>query len=651
MASAFVEESVVSNKISLSTWGKAFKYLKRLWPIVIVLLICMLFQAFYDSSFIPASNAAIIAAFGTGKDGNPILTNGDASLWNVLLTINILGSKIKLTFLNYVILSVVLVLLRSLAIFGLFFSMNYVEMEIMTSLRRDAFKRIQELSFSYFDKTPSGWLIARLQNDAASIGEVLSNSVLRIFQIVMSLVFTLITMFTQSWQLSLIILATTPIIFIVVMIFEKLILKYSRIARNSYSYFVGWLAESINGNKTIKTMAIEETVKGECEEITEDVRKKRTKTQRISGFFWPSVTFLSYLTTAIIIVVFPLMNINLEGTTEAAMLILFITFVNNIYNPIRQFAEIFSDLMSTQASVEKLFSLIETKPTLVDTPEVISKYGDLFNNKKENFEKLEGQIKFDHVSFSYLEGIEVLHNLNLEIKKGTSLAIVGETGSGKSTTVNLLCRFYEPTKGRILIDNVDYKDRSVGWLRSNIGFVQQTPFIFKGTVKDNIRYGKLDATDEEIIKACKDLDIHDFIMSLKDGYDTYLKDGGNELSQGQKQLISFARAIVRNPAILILDEATSSIDTETEHEIQGSINKMLVGRTSLIIAHRLSTIVDCDRILVMKDGVVVEDGNHKELMEKKGYYHKLYTNQFKELNINEQIDQFEEQIVKKDINL
>lgn len=651
MASAFVEESVVSNKISLSTWGKAFKYLKRLWPIVIVLLICMLFQAFYDSSFIPASNAAIIAAFGTGKDGNPILTNGDASLWNVLLTINILGSKIKLTFLNYVILSVVLVLLRSLAIFGLFFSMNYVEMEIMTSLRRDAFKRIQELSFSYFDKTPSGRLIARLQNDAASIGEVLSNSVLRIFQIVMSLVFTLITMFTQSWQLSLIILATTPIIFIVVMIFEKLILKYSRIARNSYSYFVGWLAESINGNKTIKTMAIEETVKGECEEITEDVRKKRTKTQRISGFFWPSVTFLSYLTTAIIIVVFPLMNINLEGTTEAAMLILFITFVNNIYNPIRQFAEIFSDLMSTQASVEKLFSLIETKPTLVDTPEVIAKYGDLFNNKKENFEKLEGQIKFDHVSFSYLEGIEVLHNLNLEIKKGTSLAIVGETGSGKSTTVNLLCRFYEPTKGRILIDNVDYKDRSVGWLRSNIGFVQQTPFIFKGTVKDNIRYGKLDATDEEIIKACKDLDIHDFIMSLKDGYDTYLKDGGNELSQGQKQLISFARAIVRNPAILILDEATSSIDTETEHEIQGSINKMLVGRTSLIIAHRLSTIVDCDRILVMKDGVVVEDGNHKELMEKKGYYHKLYTNQFKELNINEQIDQFEEQIVKKDINL
>lgn len=651
MASAFVEESVVSNKISLSTWGKTFKYLKKLWPIVIVLLICMLFQAFYDSSFIPASNSAIIAAFGTNESGNPILVNGNAPLWEVMLTINILGARVHLSFLNYVILSVVLVLIRSLAIFGLFFSMNYVEMEIMTSLRRDAFKRIQELSFSYFDKTPSGWLIARLQNDAASIGEVLSNSVLRIFQIIMSLTFTLITMFTQSWQLSLIILATTPFIFIVVWIFEKLILKYSRIARNAYSYFVGWLAESINGNKTIKTMAIEETVKAECEDITEDVKNKRTKTQRISGFFWPSVNFLSYITTAIIIVVFPLLDLNFEGTTEAAMLILFITFVSNIYNPIRQFAEIFSDLMSTQASVEKLFSLIETKPTLVDTKEVIEKYGDLFHNKTENFEKLEGNIKFDHVSFSYIEGIEVLHDLNIEIKKGTSLAIVGETGSGKSTTVNLLCRFYEPTKGRVLIDDVDYKDRSVGWLRSNIGFVQQTPFIFKGTVKDNIRYGKLDATDEEIIKACKDLDIHDFIMSLKDGYDTYLKDGGNELSQGQKQLISFARAIVRNPAILILDEATSSIDTETEHEIQGSINKMLVGRTSLIIAHRLSTIVDADRILVMKDGVVIEDGNHKELMEKKGYYHKLYTNQFKELNVNEQIDTFEEQIVKKDVNL
>lgn len=645
---AFVEESVVSTKLNFSVWLKTVKYIKKVWPMVLILLVCMLFQAFYDSSFIPSANLALMGYF----ESYGALITPSSMIWDVVLDFNILGIGFQISFLNYLILSIVLVVLRSFAMFGLFFSMAYIEMQIMVELRRDAFRRIQELSFSYFDKTPSGWLIARLQNDAASVGEVLSYSVLRIFQIVMNLTFTLITMFTQSWELALIILATTPLIFIIVLVFEYLILKYSRIARNAYSYFVGWLAESINGNKTIKTMAIEETIKEECQGITEDIRKKRLKTQRISGLFWPSVDFLSYLTTALIIIVFPLMgNVDNGVIINTSLLVLFIQFVAHIYSPIRQFAEIFSDLMASQASVEKIFMLIDTKPTLVDTPEVIEKYGDLFHNKKENFESLEGDIKFDHVSFSYLEGIEVLHDLNLHIEKGTSLAIVGETGSGKSTTVNLLCRFYEPSKGNILIDDINYKERSVGWLRSNIGYVQQTPFIFKGTIIDNIRYGKLDASEEDIIRVCKELDIHDFIMSLKDGYHTFLKDGGNELSQGQKQLISFARATIRDPKILILDEATSSIDTETEFNIQGSINKMLKGRTSLIIAHRLSTIVDASRILVMKDGIVVEDGNHKSLMEKKGYYYNLYMNQFKELNIDTQIDQYEEQIVKHNINL
>lgn len=648
MASAYVEEGNITSKLDFSVWVKAFKYIKKLWPIVIVLLICMLYQAFYDSSYTPSSSAALISAF---NENGGTLVGGNVPIWDVILRPKILGFEFALTFKYYLILSFSLMLIRSIAMFGLFFSMNYIEMKIMTELRKDAFKRIQELSFSYFDKTPSGWLIARLNNDAASISEVLSNSVLRVFQIAMSLIFTLITMFTQSWLLSLIVLATTPLIFVVVMIFEKLILKYSRIARNAYSYFVGWLAESINGNKTIKTMSIEETVKDECADITNDIRKKRLKTQRISGMFWPAVDFLANLTTALIILIFPFLGIESDTLTSAALLVLFIQFVSHIYNPIRQFAEIFSDLMATQASVEKLFLLINTVPTLVDKPEVIAKYGDLFHNKTENFEPLNGDIKFNHVSFSYNEGTEVIHDLNLHISQGTSLAIVGETGSGKSTTVNLLCRFYEPTKGEILIDDVNYRDRSVGWLRSNIGYVQQAPFIFKGTVKDNIRYGRLDATDEEIVDVCKKLDIHNFIITLKNGYDTYLRDGGNELSQGQKQLISFARAIIRNPKILILDEATSSIDTETEHDIQGAINKMLVGRTSLIIAHRLSTIVGADRILVMKDGVVVEDGNHKTLMEKKGYYHKLYTNQFKELNIGEQLSQYKEQIEDKNINI
>mgnify|MGYP000260141674 FL=1 len=642
--SVFKEEEIKS-KFSIAVWAKTFKYVFVKWPLLIVLFIGMMFTSFYDASFIPSMNAGLISAFDSGQ------LVGYNSIFDVILNVKILGIDLSLTFLNYIIFYIIMIVLRSISIFLTFFTMSYFEMIIMTGLRRDAYKRIQELSFSYFDRTPSGWLIARLQNDAANIGDVLSNSVLRIFWIAVELIFTLITMFSYSWLLSLIILATTPLIFFIVLIFQRIILKLSRIARTAYSEFVRWLAESISGNKTIKSLAIEDTIYKECDEIATDVCKKRFKTGKVNAFFNPSINVLSAITTAIIIVVFPMINISNETTSTIAMMVLFLGFVGSIFNPIAQFAEIFAELISTQANVEKLFMLIDTKPELVDSSEVIKKYGSLFDNKTENFEQMKGDITFDHVSFSYKKDLEVLHDMNIHINAGNSIAIVGETGSGKSTTVNLLCRFYEPTKGQILIDGVNYKDRSVGWLRSNIGYVQQTPFIFKGTIKDNIKYGKLDATDEEVITAAKVVDLHDFILSLKDGYNTFLKDGGDELSQGQKQLISFARAIIRNPKLLILDEATSSIDTETEHVIQEAIAKVLKGRTSIMIAHRLSTIVDCDRILVMKDGKVIEDVNHKVLMEKHGYYYELYMNQFKDLNLEAQIKTFDEQITGKNVNL
>jgi ATP-binding cassette subfamily B protein len=264
---------------------------------------------------------------------------------------------------------------------------------------------------------------------------------------------------------------------------------------------------------------------------------------------------------------------------------------------------------------------------------------------------LQGDLVFDHVHFSYIKGTEVIHDLNLHIRQGTSLAIVGETGSGKSTTANLLCRFYEPSEGRILVDGIDYKERSVGWLRSNIGYVQQTPFVFRASYYDNVRYGRPEATLEEVIEACKVVGVHDFIMTQKDGYMSELDDGGSQLSGGQKQLISFARAIIRSPRLLILDEATSSIDTESEGVIQSAMNKILKGRTSIIIAHRLSTIVNCDRILVMSNGKVIEDGSHCELMALKGHYHHLYMNQFRELNLESQISTYEQQIEQMDVKL
>ena len=556
MATSAFKEEEIDSKFSMRVWAKTFKYVLCKWPLLVLLCIAMMFTSFYDASFIPSMNASLISAFDSGQ------LAGYTDIFQVIFNVKILGIGFSINFLSYIIFYIIMIILRSISVFITFLTMNYFEMLIMTSLRRDAFKRIQELSFSYFDR-----------------------SVLRVFWIFIELVFTLITMFSYSWLLSLIILATTPIIYIIVFIFQRWILKLSRIARSAYSEFVRWLAESINGNKTIKSLAIEETIYKECDDIASDVCNKRFKTGKVNAFFNPSINILSAITTAIIIVVFPLLDIDDGTTSTIAMMVLFLGFVGSIFNPISQFAEIFAELISTQANVEKLFMLIDTKPELVDKPEVIEKYGDLFNNKTANFEQIKGKINFDHVSFSYKKDLEVLHDLNLEIEAGTSLAIVGETGSGKSTTVNLLCRFYEPTKGEIKIDDINYKDRSVGWLRSNIGYVQQTPFIFKGTIKDNIKYGKLNATDEEVINAAKVVDLHDFILGLPNGYNTYLKDAGNELSQGQKQLISFARAIIRDPKILILDEATSSIDTETEHVIQVAIAKVLKGRNCSPFIH------------------------------------------------------------------
>jgi len=641
MAELYKEEETIE-KLNLGVWKNAFRYLLPHWKLILLIFFSMAITSFYDSSFTPSMNAGLI---GAGQ------LEGYKNVFDVIINVKILGNVITLTFEQYIITYIVMILIRSGSVFVTFYTMNYFNMVIMTGLRRDGFKRIQELSFSYYDKTPSGWLIARLQNDAASIGDVMTWDVLRIFWIFMDTLFTLITMFSTDWRLSLIILATTPFVGLLTLFFEKTILKYHRLARNAYSDFVRWLAECINGNKTIKTMAIEETIYKECTDTTENVRSKRFKAGCVSAPYYPLITLVSTLTTCAIIIFFPILGVQDKDTYTIATLILFLGFVGSIYNPIQELSDIISDLMATQASVEKLFSLINTKPSLVDSKEVIEKYGDIFNNKTENFEPLKGDIYFKHVSFSYKPDTEVLHDLDLHIVEGTSCAIVGETGSGKSTTVNLLCRFYEPTKGQIFIDNVDYKDRSVGWIRSNIGYVQQSPFIFKGSVKDNIKYGKHNATDAEIIDVCKKLDVHDFIMTLKNGYETVLEDAGDELSQGQKQLISFARALIRNPRILILDEATSSIDTETEAVIQKSVNKMLVGRTSIIIAHRLSTIVDCSRILVMKDGKVIEDGNHVSLMNKKGYYHELYMNQFKELDVDSQIKTYETQIENKDIKL
>ncbi|MCI7213096.1 MAG: ABC transporter ATP-binding protein/permease [Bacillales bacterium] len=640
---AFKEEKLPS-KLNFKVWLKIGKYALKQYKLLILCLIMTLFVSFYDSSFIPLMNASAI------KASELMSGNNTTSIFDLVIeTTFIFNIKASLTYLQYMILFIVMILVRSVAIFVLFYFQNIISMRIMVDLRRDSFRKLQELPFSYFDKNSSGWLIARMQNDTSSIGDLISWDVNAIIWALFDLTFTFITMFSINWLYSLVVLASLPIVIIVVPLFEKEVLLRHRKARNAYSYYVGYLAETIDGAKTIKTLSSIDTVKKEADEITTDIKKKRFRAHMINGYVQPILSTLSSLTIALIIFL-GLKNVgSLDKASLVSTIILFVGFVSSIYNPLQNLSEVFSEIMAGQAGAEKLMQLIEEKVTIVDTPEVIAKYGTILNPKKENYINLDGDIEFSHVSFSYNEGVEIIHDLNLKIDKGTSLAIVGETGSGKTTTVNLLCRFYEPSKGHVYINNIDYKDIGLGCLRSSIGYVQQNPYVFSGTYLDNIIYGRLDATLEDARNACKIVGIDEYIMSTPNGYNTYLPTGGGSLSQGQKQLISFARAILKNPAILILDEATSNIDPLTEVKLQEALMNITKGRTSIVIAHRLSTIVSSDRIIVFDKGKIVEDGNHETLLSRNGIYKKLYNDQFASLSIDEQfeVSKKEEQIKQK----
>lgn len=302
-----------------------------------------------------------------------------------------------------------------------------------------------------------------------------------------------------------------------------------------------------------------------------------------------------------------------------------------LFEPVQQLARLLSELISCQANIERVMDLLEQKPDVVDEEAVIARYGDAFYARKENWERIQGDIVFEDVSFRYPDGKDyVLEHFDLHVPAGMNVAIVGETGAGKSTLVNLLGRFFEPTEGRILIDGRDYRERSQLWLHSQIGYVLQSPHLFSGTLRENIRYGRLDATDREVEEAAGEVSADVVAAKLEHGYESNVGESGGRLSVGEKQLISFARAILANPAIFVLDEATSSIDTQTEQLIQKAIRRLLKGHTSFVIAHRLSTIRQSDLILVVKDGKIIERGNHKELLAKKGYYYELYSRQFEE---------------------
>ena len=382
------------------------------------------------------------------------------------------------------------------------------------------------------------------------------------------------------------------------------------------------------GAKTTKTLVREEKNMEEFTDLTRDMRKFSVRAASLSALYLPIVVSLGSMATA-----YALWQGGREvmiGGMTLGVLQVFVNYTVQFFEPIRNIAGVFAEMQSAQAAAERVLTLLETEPDIVDSPEVEAVFGDNFHPRKENWPPLRGDVEFCHVDFQYKEGERVLNDFNLKIRAGETIALVGPTGAGKSTVVNLVCRFYEPTAGEIKIDGVNYRERSQLWLQSNLGYVLQEPRLFSGTIRDNIRYGKLDATDEDVRAAARLVNAEPFILRLEKGYDTDVGEGGSRLSTGEKQLISFARAILANPRIFVLDEATSSVDTQTEQMIQQAISKVLSGRTSFIIAHRLSTVRTADRILVIDDGKIQEMGTHQELIRKKGAYYKLYTNQFQE---------------------
>ena len=503
-----------------------------------------------------------------------------------------------------------------------------IEVNIVHDIREDGFKNLQRLSFSYYDTTPVGWILARMTSDAQRIGDCIAWGVLDLAWAFSVILFTIINMIYLSPKLAFICLAIMPVLLVISIFFQRKILSSQRIVRKINSQITGSFNEGITGARTTKTLVREEKNFHDFKGLSGSMKKASIHTAVLSGIFLPIVMIIGMVSTSS--VVYFGGNDLLKGIITFGTLSAFINYTMQMFEPVQQIARIFAEMQSAEASAERTLSLLSTEPDVVDTDEVIEKYGDYIIAKKENWESVKGEIEFKNVSFSYKTGEQVLEDFSLKINKGEKIALVGTTGSGKSTIVNLICRFYEPTSGEILIDGRNYKERSQLWLHSNLGYVLQTPHLFSGTVKDNIRYGKLDATDEEIINAAKAVNAYDFIMSLKKGFDTEVGEGGNKLSSGEKQLISFARAIIKKPAIFVLDEATSSIDTETEVLIQKAIENVLRDRTSFIIAHRLSTIRTSDRILLIDNGKVVEQGSHKELLKLKGRYYKLYTNQMVE---------------------
>ena len=586
-ADQFKEEEF-TGKLNGAVFGRILSLLKPYWLRVIGFLLTIIIVSVLDAYFTYLSKQIV---------DQGILTGDREMLYLILIRY---GS---------------LILLQSASIFGFVYLVGVLGERIRYDLRQRLFNHLQKLSLSYFSQTPVGWIISRVTNDTERVAELMTWGLLDATWGTVNIITGLFFMFAINWKLALIVFTILPILLYTAVQFQKRILTQFRAVRKVNSKITASYNENISGVRIVKALGREDKNLEEFSEMTDDMYKAGFRAAWLSALFLPSVQIISAFAIGGIIW-YSGAQINFQGITIGGISA-FLSYMTFMMWPIQDLARVFAELQRAIASAERIFALIDTTPDVQDKPSAFDPG------------TIRGDISFEHLYFWYENELPVIKDLNLRIKRGETIALVGSTGGGKTTIVNLLCRFYEPQRGRILIGGHDYTDLSLEAIQSRIGIVLQTPHLFSGTIKENIIYGRLNASHQDIEKAAKLTRAHQFISRLEKGYDEEVGEGGVLLSVGQKQLISLSRAVLSDPEIFIMDEATSSVDTLTEAQIQDGMEAVMKGRTSFIIAHRLSTIKRADRILVIEDGQIAEMGSHKELLSLKGKYFNLYTKQFR----------------------
>ena len=520
----------------------------------------------------------------------------------------------------------VLIVVQAIGVFGFIYLAGILGERVRYDLRKKLFNHLQDLSFSYYDRTPVGWIMSRVTSDTDRIAELVTWGLLDVTWGLMSIVTALYFMIIINWRLALIVGAIIPLLVIVASQFQRRILVEYRKVRKINSRITGAYNENISGVRVSKALCREDQNLHEFQEVTDEMYGAGYRAAWLSALFLPIVQFISAIAVGAVIWYGGRQAI--FGDMTVGGIAAFVSYITFMLWPIQEMARVYAEMQNSIASAERVFSLADAVPDVTDQPGALDPG------------TIRGDIEFDRVSFWYEPEKPVLTDFSLKVKRGETIALVGPTGGGKSTIVNLLCRFYEPDEGAVRIGGRDYRELSLHAIHSRIGVVLQTPHLFSGTIRENIRYGRLDATDEEIEDAARLAGAHAFIRKLENGYAEEVGEGGDLLSVGQKQLLSLARAILAEPEVFIMDEATSSVDTLTEDLIQRGMEALMQGSTSFVIAHRLSTIKRADRILVIEDGNISEMGSHAELLRAQGHYYRLYTRQFRS-QLEQRFDPFQ----------